>query len=147
MSVRRDSTGHILISQRYYSLRFFFRTLIFLPSKMFLSKQNYKLPVLHVKHLDYKHSTVACVAVVSVSFKPSGVSARGHWGKRSKKVRERRGGEGRGRKGNPPRPSPPLLLFCSFLSQCPRALTPLGLKETETTATQANSTVSKMVTR
>ena len=29
---------------------------------------------------------VACVAVVSVSFKPSGVSARGHWAKRNKKV-------------------------------------------------------------
>ena len=29
---------------------------------------------------------LACVAVVSVSFKPSGVSARGHWAKRSKKV-------------------------------------------------------------
>ena len=29
---------------------------------------------------------VACVAVVSVSFKPSGASARGHWAKRSKKV-------------------------------------------------------------
>ena len=27
-----------------------------------------------------------CVAVVSVSFKPSGASARGHWAKRSKKV-------------------------------------------------------------
>ena len=26
---------------------------------------------------------LACVAVVSVSFKPSGVSARGHWAKRS----------------------------------------------------------------
>ena len=51
---------------------------------------------------------LACVAVVSVSFKPSGVSARGHWAKRSKKF-----------------------------AQCPRALTPLGLKETETTATQA----------
>ena len=41
---------------------------------------------------------VACVAVVSVSFKPSGAStkdARGHWAKRSKKV-----GEGWGRKGN-----------------------------------------------
>ena len=38
---------------------------------------------------------IACVAVVSVSFKPSGVSARGHWAKRSKKV----GAGGRGGKG------------------------------------------------
>ena len=36
---------------------------------------------------------LACVAIVSVSFKPSGVSARGHWAKRSKKSRS--GGEGR----------------------------------------------------
>ena len=33
-------------------------------------------------------------------------------------------------------PSPPLLFLLLF-AQCPRALTPLGLKETETTATQA----------
>ena len=49
---------------------------------------------------------LACVAVVSVSFKPSGASARGHWAKRSKKSRS--GGEGRGRKGNLSFPSPPL---------------------------------------
>ena len=41
---------------------------------------------------------IACVAVVSVSFKPSGSSARGHLAKRSKKSRS--GGEGQGRKGN-----------------------------------------------
>ena len=29
---------------------------------------------------------VACIAVVSVSFKPNGASVRGHWAKRSKKV-------------------------------------------------------------
>ena len=37
-------------------------------------------------------------------------------------------------------PSPrlsPAPTFLLFLPQCPRALTPLGLKETETTATQA----------
>ena len=39
---------------------------------------------------------VACVAVVSVSFKPSGVSARGHLAKKSKKVGAGgRGGEGK----------------------------------------------------
>ena len=60
-----------------------------------------------------KEGGVACVAVVSVSFKPNGAStkdARGHWAKRSKKF-----------------------------AQCPHAsfvLAPLGLKETETTATQ-----------
>ena len=49
---------------------------------------------------------VACIAVVSVSFKPSGAStkdARGHWAKRSKKVGTGGGGGGeggRGRKGN-----------------------------------------------
>ena len=64
-------------------------------------------------------SVLACVAVVSVSFKPSGASARGHLAKRSKKIRS-------GREG---------LLF----AKCPRALAPLGLKETETTATQAIS--------
>ena len=41
-------------------------------------------------------SFLACVAVVSVSFKPSGVSARGHLAKRSKKVGAGgRGGEGK----------------------------------------------------
>ena len=39
---------------------------------------------------------LACVAVVSVSFKPSGVSAREDWAKRSKKVGAGgRGGEGK----------------------------------------------------
>ena len=47
----------------------------------------------------FERSALACVAVVSVSFKPSGSSARGHLAKRSKK-RRRGGGEGRGRKGN-----------------------------------------------
>ena len=45
---------------------------------------------------------LACVAVVSVSFKPSGAStkdARGHWAKRSKKVGAGRGGGGRGGEG------------------------------------------------
>ena len=66
---------------------------------------------------------IACVAVVSVSFKPSGASARGHWAKRSKKVGAGGGGgDGGGGKETPAteprhftRPSPPLLLFCSFL--------------------------------
>ena len=40
---------------------------------------------------------VACVAVVSVSFKPSGVSARGHWAKRSKKVGAGGAGGGAGK--------------------------------------------------
>ena len=69
-------------------------------------------------HATVKHM-VACVAVVSVSFKPSGSSARGHLAKRSKKSRSRG----------------PTFLF--LFAQCPRALAPLGLKETETTATQA----------
>ena len=57
--------------------------------------------------VSFGDNMLACVAVVSVSFKPSGASARGHWAKRSKKVGA----------GFPflPRPSPPLLLFCSFL--------------------------------
>ena len=70
---------------------------------------------------------ISCVAVVSVSFKPSGISARGHWAKRSKKSRSWGG-----------RPSPPLLLFCSFLPNALARLIPFGLKETETTTTQAN---------
>ena len=37
---------------------------------------------------------LACVAVVSISFKPSGASARGHWAKRSKKVGAGGGGGG-----------------------------------------------------
>ena len=41
--------------------------------------------------------TVACVAVVSVSFKPSGASARGHLAKRSKKSRSEGGGGGEGK--------------------------------------------------
>ena len=36
---------------------------------------------------------IACVAVVSVSFKLSGISARGHWVKRSKKVGAEEGKE------------------------------------------------------
>ena len=65
------------------------------------------------------YATVACVAVVSVSFQPSGASARGHWAKGANKCRSR--GEGRGRKGKetgvPFLPPPPRLLlffFCSF---------------------------------
>ena len=42
---------------------------------------------------------LACVAVVSVSFKPSGASARGHLAKRSKKSRSGGGGGGEGRGG------------------------------------------------
>ena len=61
-----------------------------------------------------------CVAVLSVSFKPSGASARGHWAKWSKKV-----GVGG------------LLLFLLLFAQCPHGVAPLGLKETEMTATQA----------
>ena len=43
-----------------------------------------------------QHSVVAitCVAVVSVSFKPGGVSAREHWAKRSKKIGAEGGGGG-----------------------------------------------------
>ena len=63
-------------------------------------------------------------------------------GKRARALRKkeqksrsgRGGGAGKERK---PHPSPPLLLFLLLFAQCPRALTPLGLKETETTATQA----------
>ena len=62
-------------------------------------------------------------------------------GKKEQKQRERggggRGGEGKERFPFLPRPSPPLLLFLLLFAQCPRALAPLGLKETETTATQA----------
>ena len=79
---------------------------------------------------------LACVAVVSVSFKPSGSSVRGHWTKRSKKSRSGGGGGVEGR------PSPPLLLFLLLFVQCPRALAPLGLKETKTTATQATTLLS-----
>ena len=47
----------------------------------------YKMPLFWLR---------ACVAVVSISFKPSGVSARGHWAKRSKKGGAGgRGGEGK----------------------------------------------------
>ena len=108
---------------------------------------------------------VACVAVVSVSFRPSGSSARGHLAKRSKKSRS--GREGRGRKGKVPFPSPPLppagegkerfpflprpsptlLLFLLLFAKCPRALDPLGLKETETTATQAIPVRAKLLFR
>ena len=38
---------------------------------------------------------------------------------------------------SPPLPPPPAPTFLLLFPQCPRALTPLGLKETETTATQA----------
>ena len=55
----------------------------------FYSKQNYK-------------GRLACVAVVSVSFKPSG--ARGHWAKRSKKVGAGgRSGEGKETPATEPR--------------------------------------------
>ena len=37
----------------------------------------------------------------------------------------------------PSPPLPPAPTFLLLFSQCPRALAPLGLKETETTATQA----------
>ena len=37
----------------------------------------------------------------------------------------------------PSPPLPPAPTFLLFFAKCPRALTPLGLKETETTATQA----------
>ena len=63
-----------------------------------------------------RQSKLASVAVVSVSFKPSGASTK----------------DARGRGIGV------LLLF----AQCPRAsfvLVPLGLKETETTATQGKS--------
>ena len=42
----------------------------------------------------------------------------------------------------PSPPLPPAPTFLPFFSQCPRALAPLGLKETETTATQATNLVS-----
>ena len=45
----------------------------------------------------------------------------------------------------PSPPLPPLLLFCSFFAQCPRALAPLDLKETETTATQVTLQVYERV--
>ena len=73
--------------------------------------------------------SLACVAVVSVSFKPSGLSAREHWAKRSKNV----GAGGRG--GFLSFPPPPAPTFLLLFAQCPRAL---SLKETETTATQAS---------
>ena len=48
-----------------------------------------------VLEIDDDFLELACVAVVFVSFKPSGASARGHWEKRSKKVGAGgRGGEG-----------------------------------------------------
>ena len=75
---------------------------------------------------------LACVAVVSVSFKPSGVSAPGNWAKRSKKSRSA---------------PPPLLLFCSFLPNALPRLPPLGLKETETTATQTIWFLEQYLTR
>ena len=37
-------------------------------------------------------------------------------------------------------PLPPAPTFLLLFPQCPRALTPLGLKKTETTATQATKT-------
>ena len=46
-----------------------------------------------------------------------------------KEQKSRSGEEGRGRKGNP--------TFLLLFAQCPRALAPVGLKEKETTATQA----------
>ena len=58
-----------------------------------------------------------------------------------KEQKSRSGGEGRGRKGNgvsfPSPPLPPAPTFLLLFTQCPRALAPLGLKEKETTATQA----------
>ena len=44
-----------------------------------------------------------------------------------------------------PPPPPPLLLFLLLFAQCPRALAPLGLKETETTATQAKAIITDKV--
>ena len=61
---------------------------------------------------------LACVAVVSVSFKPSRASARGHLAKRSKKSRSR--GEGRGRKGNACRWAQ------TFYRTSPNGFAPLG---------------------
>ena len=44
-------------------------------------------------NVDFKGGNeIACVSVVSVSFKPSGVSARGHWAKRSKQMKVGAGG-------------------------------------------------------
>ena len=61
---------------------------------------------------------VACVAVVSVSFKPSGVSARGYWHKKEQKSRS-------GGRGVPSPPLPPApFFFCSFF---PNALARLRM--------------------
>ena len=71
--------------------------------------------------------SLACVAVVSVSFKPSGASARGHWAKSNKKV----GAGGRGGEGKfpfLPRPSPPLLLFFAPFCQMPSRAWPAWLE-------------------
>ena len=81
---------------------------------------------------------LACIAVVSFSFKPSGASARGHWDKLRKKVGAGEGGgAGNERKRFLSFPPPPAPTFLLLFAQCPRTLPPLGLKEKETTATQA----------
>ena len=69
--------------------------------------------------------SVACVAVVSVSFSQAGF-ARGHGAKRSKKTRSAASN------------------FLLLLAPCPRAY-PAWLKETETTATQASMSVSFVI--
>ena len=43
----------------------------------------------------------------------------------------------------PSPPLPPAPTFLLLFAKCPRALAPLGLKETETTATQANGNKAK----
>ena len=52
------------------------------------------------KRCESTSAELACIAVVSVPFKPSGVCAQGHWERKP---------------FFPPPPSPPLQLFCSFL--------------------------------
>ena len=53
----------------------------------------------------FTRGVLACVAVVSVSFKPSGASVQGHLAKRSKKVGAG-GGGGRGRRGREGKETP-----------------------------------------
>ena len=59
--------------------------------------------VLDVSHESFR-ALVACVAVVSVSLKPSGASVQGHWANRSKKVGTG-GGAGKERKRLPLSPN------------------------------------------
>ena len=51
---------------------------------------------------------------------------------------------GAGGRGAPPPPPPPTPTFLLLFAKCPRALTPLGLKETETTATQVIHLIAKL---